>query len=248
MARCKVVEGLVAGGNCVKAKRISLSVALYLAKGVMTLIDLVKHPTTPYLDISPSQGRAMVRSSDFLGCHVTVTEKMDGEIATIYQDGRYHPRSLTYSSHWSRDVVKQLIPGITPAIKPNEMFVFENMYARHTIAYDDLEDYLYLLYIVRNGMVIGTRETQRIASNNKFATPKVLFSGTLRSISQLRELSGYKEGYVIRWSNPFPYNELHMFTAKYVVDGFIQEGEEHWRSKPPTRNKLRSRQASPEKD
>lgn len=199
---------------------------------------MIQHPSIPHLDTSPSQGRLMVHASDFLGVHITVTEKMDGEIATIYPDGSYHPRSLTYSRHWSRDIVKQRIPGIATHMKHNEMFVFENMYAVHTIEYNDLKDYLYLLFIVRDGDVISARETKKIAETCGLATPTVLWSGVLRSRWQLQKLSGFREGYVVRWSKRFPYKQLRLFAAKYVVEGFVQSGEEHWTNKVAKRNKI----------
>jgi hypothetical protein len=208
-------------------------------------LNRVKHPSTPYLNISPSQGRTVVDAENFVGYKVTVTEKMDGEIATLYPDGYYHPRSLTHSPHWSRDIVHALIPGILPAMRVNEIFVFENMYARHTIEYNDLGDYLYLLYVVRQGRVVGFKETQKIADRNGLVMPSIIFSGRLVSTKQLKTLTGYREGYVIRPSETFEYYDIATRTAKYVVTDFIQNGEEHWTTQEPTKNRLRCSESNP---
>lgn len=197
----------------------------------------LKHPSIPYISISPSQGERHVQASSFIGERVVVTEKMDGEISSFYSDGYYHPRSMTYSQHWSRDYAKSRAQAIALAMRPNEIFVFENMYATHTVEYDNLVDYLYLLYIIRGKNVLSYTETKKIADSNGFVTPKVLFIGTLRSVDQLRDLSEYREGYVIRRESAFPYRYLGMFSAKYVIENFVQS-DIHWTNSEQKRNRI----------
>jgi hypothetical protein len=199
-----------------------------------------KHPSTPYLDISPTANELQVYTQSFIGERVTINEKMDGEITSIYQDSSFHARSLDSGAAWQRDIIHSYLPGIVPAMRYDEHFVFENMYGTHTIEYDDLESYLYLLYIVRNGVVISYEQTCSIASKVGLVMPKVLFSGifTPNTAKEVIAEGDFREGFVIRTNRPFMYADLRRFTAKYVVQGFMQT-DVHWTQSEPRRNKLR---------
>lgn len=206
-------------------------------------VQYVKHPSTPYLDISPTATEKVIMTRSFTGERVAITEKMDGEITTIYPDGSFHARSPDSGSAWQRDIVHSYLPAIMPAMREDEFFVFENMYAKHTIPYDDLESYLYLLYIVRNGFVISYEQTSIIASKSGLVMPSLLLHGTFRSASGIIAEKSLREGFVLRTSRSFPYTELGRYTGKYVVRGFVQT-DVHWIQQEPVKNKLKK----PQKD
>ncbi len=208
-------------------------------------IQHTKHPSTPYLDISQTANEKVVVTQSFIGERVTITEKMDGEITSIYPDGSFHARSLDSGAAWQRDVIHSYLSSIVSAMRYDEHFVFENMYAKHTIEYDDLESYLYLLYIVRGGVVISHEQTRMIASKIGLAMPKVLFSGVFKSRTANEVITGgdFREGFVIRTNRSFPYARLGPYTAKYVVSGFAQT-DVHWTQSEPKKNKLKK----PQKD
>ena len=184
-------------------------------------IQHIKHPSTPYLDISQTANEKVVVTQSFIGERVTITEKMDGEITSIYPDGSFHARSLDSGAAWQRDVIHSYLPSIVSAMRYDEHFVFENMYAKHTIEYDDLESYLYLLYVVRNGFVISYEQTRMIASKIGLVMPRVLLSGVFRSANNVLLMKSYREGFVLRVNRSFPYAKLGEFTGKYVVPDFV---------------------------
>ena len=71
-----------------------------------------------------------------------VTEKLDGENTTLYADG-LHARSLDSAHHPSRAWVKALHGRIGDADPGGWRVCGENMYARHSIAYDELDSWFY---------------------------------------------------------------------------------------------------------
>jgi len=198
----------------------------------------VSHPSIPYLDNSPSQGRLGIFLSAFIGEHITVTEKMDGEITSLYKSGYFHSRSLTRTPHWSRTRFSAKALEYALILKDGESLVFENMQGTHTVEYNDLESYHYLLYFIRGRVVRSVKETTKTAEANGLTMPTVLFSGVLKSHRDLVGLAGYREGYVIRLSRSFPYDQLSRFSGKCVVGGFVQS-DEHWFAGRKKENQLR---------
>src|SRR5687767_9073161 len=74
-------------------------------------------------------------ASHFMGRYVVVTEKIDGENTTMYND-YIHARSIdsAHSHHESRSYVKQLHGQIKREIPEGFRIVGENVYAKHAIA------------------------------------------------------------------------------------------------------------------
>lgn len=94
-----------------------------------------------------------------MGHDVVVTEKMDGENATLYRD-HYHARSLDSKHHPSRDWIKSFHGSIAHMIPEGWRICGENMYARHSIAYDDLSSYFYGFSVWNeNNVALGWDET-----------------------------------------------------------------------------------------
>lgn len=103
------------------------------------------HPRTPHLPWSPGAAADDVRAGNVDGLRsreVVVTEKLDGENTTLYADFS-HARSVDSGHHPSRSWVKGLQGRIGRALPPGWRICGENMYARHSLAYDDLDSYLY---------------------------------------------------------------------------------------------------------
>ena len=69
-----------------------------------------------------------------------ITEKMDGENTTIHRGGS-HARSPDSRYHPSRDWLKAFSAGIQPQLADGERVIGENLYARHSVGYDDLPSF-----------------------------------------------------------------------------------------------------------
>ncbi len=101
----------------------------------------VKYPRTAYLPWSSGAGADIsIDTGVFCNRRVIVTEKMDGENTTLYRD-YIHARSLDSRHHVSRDWVKKLQSEIGWEIPDGWRVCGENMWAKHSIFYQDLTSY-----------------------------------------------------------------------------------------------------------
>lgn len=102
-----------------------------------------KYGRTFHLPISPgasSDDKVMPSLEGLMSEDLVVTEKMDGENTTIHAGGS-HARSPDSRYHPSRDWLKAFAAGISPQLSEGERIVGENLYARHSVAYDALPSY-----------------------------------------------------------------------------------------------------------
>ena len=112
---------------------------------------LYKYPRTPHFPFSlgvTKDDKVLSSTNHFNNKLVVVTEKMDGENTTIYND-YYHARSLD-SKH--RDYHSYLLANILPMIQyqiPNNYRICgEYLYAKHSIYYENLENYFLVFSIL----------------------------------------------------------------------------------------------------
>lgn len=105
----------------------------------------VKYPRTNHVPWSPGMNdddRMHENMNHFSGKVVVVTEKMDGENTTMYSD-YIHARSIDGRNHPSRNWVKNYWSTISQDIPEHWRICGENLYAEHSISYDNLETYFY---------------------------------------------------------------------------------------------------------
>ena len=103
--------------------------------------ECTKYPRSPHLPWSEggtSDDAYLFDTDHFAGKEVVITEKMDGENTSMYRDG-IHARSIDGRHHPSRDWVKALHGKICLEIPEGWRLCGENLYARHSIAYEELE-------------------------------------------------------------------------------------------------------------
>ena len=202
-----------------------------------------KYPRTPHLPWSPgatSDDVRIVDTSGFEGRQVVVNEKLDGENTSLYRDGT-HARSIDSRHHPSRDWVKSLQARIGYEIPEGWRLCGENMYARHSVAYDDLESYFYLFSVwTSDNTCLSWEETATWAELLELPTPPVLFQG-LWSTEAIRSLAVDTEtceGYVVRLAESFIYEDFARSVAKWVRPAHVQT-DEHWMHKSVVPNGLR---------
>ena len=103
----------------------------------------IKYPRTyhvPWSQPGRESDKYLKDVSCFLDKNVVVTEKRDGENFTLYDD-YCHARSLDGRHHPSRSWIKNFHAKIAHNIPENMRICGENLYARHTVEYNDLQDY-----------------------------------------------------------------------------------------------------------
>jgi hypothetical protein len=174
-----------------------------------------------------------------LGKQVVVTEKMDGENTSIYNDG-VHARSLDGRTHSSRSWVKQLQAQIRYQLPDGLRLCGENLYAQHSIRYDELDSYFYLFSVWENRRCLSWNDTLSWADRLGLAMPPVLYEGLWdeKALQALIVNTASSEGYVVRLREAFLYQDFASSIAKWVRAGHVQT-DDHWMFQEVVPNQLR---------
>ena len=202
-----------------------------------------KYPRTPHLPWSPGNTHDdifLVNTNVLKGKEVIVTEKMDGENTTIYQDCT-HARSVNSANHSSRSWVKALQAKLSSDIPDNWRLCGENLFAQHSIAYENLESYFYLFAIFNDqNICLSWQETREWASLLNLPLPHVLFEGTYDEevIKNIEINTDQSEGYVVRLCSSFHYEEMGNSLGKWVRTNHVQT-DIHWLHSEIKMNRLR---------
>ena len=208
--------------------------------------DYFKYPRTPHLPWSPgatSDDVFLVDTSLFDNKQVVVTEKMDGENTTLYAD-YMHARSVNSRYHPSRDWVKGFHGTIAHLIPKDWRVCGENLYAIHSIEYDNLPSYFLAFGIFdEKNICLSWEDFIEKCEELKLATPKVFYKGIwdqakIKAISFDRDSV---EGYVVRIADSFHFHDFAKSVAKCVREGHVQT-QTHWMHQQVRPNKLKGGQ------
>ena len=201
----------------------------------MNYLEATKYPKTMHFNFSQSlqNDDRMLESIDgFLGEEVIVTEKLDGENATIYQD-YYHPRSVIDDSHASRSWLKGFIPNFQYSIPYEWRVCGENMYAAHSIKYHELDTFFYAFNIwTDDNICIEWDEFLLWCEALNIMHVPVLYRGKFNhdKIKEIYESLDFEtqEGIVCRVAKPFHYDDFQKYIAKAVRPKHV-DTDEHWK-------------------
>ena len=192
----------------------------------------VKYPRTTHVPWSPGMNeddRILRDMNNFKGKEVVVTIKLDGENTSIYSD-YIHARSLDGRNHPSRNWVKNFWSGISQDIPERWRVCGENLYAKHSISYDDLESYFYGFSIWNDkNICLSWDETLEWFKLLGIAPVPEVYRGmydekAIKAIDMPWETC---EGYVIRTVDAFPFIDFKKNVAKCVRKGHITTTK-HW--------------------
>lgn len=187
----------------------------------------------PWSQTVHSDDKQISDTSCFEGKEVVVTTKMDGECTSIYSD-HTHARSIDSKHNFTRDWITRLFHGIKYMIPENYQVVCENMWGEHSIRYDNLDGYCYLLSIIDldNNQVLDYDTICNFALKHDLPQPSVLYRGIydeslIKEIHKEMDLSK-DEGYVMRVTSSYSLNDVNTSIAKFVREGHVQPNAEHW--------------------
>ena len=205
-----------------------------------------KYGRTFHLPLSPgatSDDKVMPSHDGLMVKDVVVTEKMDGENTTIHAGGTY-ARSPDSRNHPSRDWLKAFAAGICPYLAEGERIIGENLYARHSIAYDALPSYyLGFAWIVGDQVQSWDRTLARFADLG-IQPVTTLYRGPYRAglfedLASTLDLSR-QEGFVARTAAAFVESDMPTRVGKFVREGHVQS-ETHWMKGELVPNRLSER-------
>jgi len=204
--------------------------------------NLVKYPRTYHLPWSSGisdDDKVLKDVTHFTGKVIVMSEKMDGENTTMSKN-YIHARSVDSIHHPSRDWVKRFWSTIRMHIPEGFRICGENMYAKHSIFYENLCSYFLGFSVWENDKCLSWAETLEWFELLGISSVPVLYVGIydeerIKSIWEKNNKD--KEGYVIRIADSFNYNEFKESVAKYVRKDHIST-DDHWMYRTIVPNKL----------
>ena len=211
-----------------------------------TFKKYIKHPRTYHVPWSnlKEDDRMLENDGYFRGKRVVGSLKMDGEASSMYNDF-FHARSLDSQNHESRNWVKGLWGNIKHLIDENMRICGENLYAVHSVRYDNLPSYFMVYFIWFDNRCISWDETVEYAKILSLETVPVFFDGIYDKEKIIAAFEPYRlknEGYVIRIADEFNFIDFRRSVGKYVRPEFRQSlddsKDEHWSLKRIEKNRL----------
>jgi hypothetical protein len=227
----------MANGQLLKGdlfEEMDVQAALRAAGMLSEFTTRVKYNRTNHLPWSlgrTEDDKVLKNLSVFQGRRVVVTEKMDGENTTLYSDG-LHARSVDSKNHPSRNWLKSFHAGMQSDIPEGWRVCGENMFARHSIGYEELSSY-FLGFSVWNekNVCLSWGETEEWFHLLGVEPVRVLYQGVWdeEKIKALwnESMSEKMEGYVVRTEDAFPYGKFKENVAKFVRPTHVQT-QTHW--------------------
>ena len=192
-----------------------------------------KYPRTYHLPWSPGVSEDDETISDisiFRDSEVVVSEKLDGETCSMYRD-HIHARSLDSRHHWTRDWVKSFHGTIAHNIPEGFRICGENVYAKHSVGYDNLETYFYGFSVWNEDTCLSWDDTLEYFSLLGIIPVKVLYRGTfsMQALINVQKQIDFNvtEGYVMRKIGSFNLNDFKNNVGKFVRKNHVQT-DQHW--------------------
>lgn len=149
---------------------------------------------------------------------------------TMYRD-HIHARSLDSRHHWTRDWVKSFHGTIAHNIPEGFRICGENVYAKHSVGYDNLETYFYGFSVWNEDTCLSWDDTLEYFSLLGIIPVKVLYRGTfsMQALINVQKQIDFNvtEGYVMRKIGPFNLNNFKNNVGKFVRKNHVQT-DQHW--------------------
>jgi ATP-dependent RNA circularization protein (DNA/RNA ligase family) len=204
----------------------------------------IKYPRTfhlPWSEGITDDDKVLKNISHFIDKEIVVSEKMDGENTTMYKDF-IHARSIDSKYHPSRSWVNNFWASIAHLIPDGWRICGENLYAVHSIHYNNLKSYFYGFSVWNNyNECLSWDETITFFNNIGIIHVPVLYRGMFdeKIIKSLwsGDLKENGEGYVVRCVDSFKYDEFNKNVAKFVRSNHVQT-DTHWMHTKIKRNSL----------
>lgn len=205
-----------------------------------------KYPRTlhlPWSEGATNDDKVLKNVNNFMGKEVIVSLKLDGENVSIYNN-YLHARSLDSKDHSSRHWIKQLQQNMGYKIPEGWRICGENLFARHSISYENLPSYFLAFSIWdENNTCLNWDDTVDFLNEWELCHVPILYRGIwdeekIKKCFTRNSEYGEQEGYVIRLINSFDYNDFNKCIAKFVRKNHVQTND-HWMHNEVIKNKLR---------
>lgn len=200
----------------------------------------VKYGRTNHLPWSPGihdDDRVLHRLDAFITSgrctEIVVTEKMDGENTTIYND-YLHARSIDGRNHESRNWVKNFASKWQFYLDDDMRICGENVFAQHSIPYYELDSYFLGFSAWKNDERLHWDDTLELFEILGITPVREIYRGSFNEdvIKGLYsdDMWSMSEGYVVTTVKGFKMRDFSTHVAKYVRKNHIQTAKHHWAS------------------
>jgi len=207
----------------------------------------VKYPRSWHLPWTGcmSKDDRVLDTLSFFNSQIVVSLKMDGENTTMYRD-YLHARSVDGNSHWTQSWVRNLHATIQADIPEGWRICGENLFARHSIKYDNLQSYFYIFSIWNEkNECLSWNETEEWAQLLEVPLVPVIYKGHWTERPDLIHKAIWEnkfdetsnEGYVIRDTGRFHYSQFSQKVGKYVRKNHVTTSS-HWKFEKIEKNLL----------
>lgn len=203
-----------------------------------------KYPRTYHFDFSQgmtSDDKIMQSYDNFIGKDIVITEKMDGENTSLYNNGM-HARSIDSGYHSSRTWVKNFHSSIAHLIPDGYRICGENLFAKHSIHYNDLRSYFYGFSMWEMDYCLPWHQTLYWFNLLGVTPVPTIYEGefdidVIKSIAKNFDTTK-SEGFVVRLTSGFFMEDFDVSVAKWVRSGHVDDVDEHWMHKEVVKNIL----------
>ena len=197
----------------------------------------------PWSEGLTKDDRQLKSMDSFVGKRVIVSEKMDGENTSMYND-YFHARSIDGRNHPSRNWAKQFWSTFAADIPEEWRICAENVYAKHSIAYQNLDTYLYGFSIWdEKNVCLSWDDTMDWFKLLGITPVPILYDGIYdeAAIKALWDQSKRDtvEGYVVRLADSFNYGEFRKSLGKFVRKNHVAPSSHHWFAQQIVPNRLK---------
>lgn len=211
-------------------------------------VKYIKYPKTPHLPWSPGatkDDKILPSTEQFEGKEVLVSVKMDGECTTMYNDHIYARSINSGSAEW-RTRIKRIWSEMSWNIPDEWRICGENLQAKHSIHYSNLESYFMVFSMWDNfNNCLDWKTTLEWIDLLGFQTVPILYQGIwdeklIKSLYSEKFNEDECEGYVIRTVDKFHYKDFSKNCAKFVRKDHVNSSR-HWKHQRMIENILKEK-------
>lgn len=203
-----------------------------------------KYPRTYHLPFSEgytSDDKVLKDDSHLIGKEVVITEKMDGENTSIYNNG-FHARSMDSLHKEYHSWLINYMQNFMYYLPDNYRICGEYLFAKHSIEYNELPTYFMAFSVWNDTVCLSWEETEIFCKNLNVKTVPVLYKGIydtkiVKEIARKTVERG-SEGIVVRLASSYNYNDFDKSVAKFVRKNHVQT-DKHWSRSEIKQNKLK---------
>lgn len=203
----------------------SVQRALKAGNRLDRFVPYMKYPRTSHFPWSFGHDDDIffTHSADLLDCEVVITEKLDGECTSMYND-KIHARAVDGRFHPSQSWVRNFWSKIAHDLPYGTRVCGENVFARHSLNYTNLDTYFYGFSVWEFDRCLAWDETIEWFQLLDITPVPVLYRGqfSMDIFDSLRLDETTQEGYVLRVADEFSYKDFQKKSAKYVRKGHLQ--------------------------